>query len=104
MRLRAHTRFDVFQHCGVHADIIRMAKGIAHGYPMGAVWTAEKHAELFTPGSHGTTFGGSPLACAAALAVSEVLERDNLIAKVAANSAAWKAPVEQLAIEFAQMK
>ena len=92
--------FFAFQHSGVRADVIGMAKGIANGYPMGAIWTAEKHSELFTPGSHGTTFGGSPLACAAALAVFDVIERDGLVAKVAANGAKWKAALEQLAVEF----
>lgn len=92
--------FYAFQHSGVRADAIGMAKGIASGYPMGAIWAAEKHAELFTPGSHGSTFGGTPLACAAALAVLDVIERENLIAKVASQGAAWKAELEQLAAEF----
>ena len=97
--------FYAFQHSGVRADAIGMAKGIANGFPMGAIWVTEKHAELFTPGSHGTTFGGSPLACAAALVTLDVIERDQLIAKVAANGAAWKAELEQLAQEFpAQVK
>jgi acetylornithine aminotransferase/acetylornithine/N-succinyldiaminopimelate aminotransferase len=94
--------FYAFQHSGVRADAIGMAKGIANGYPMGAIWAAEKHADLFTPGSHGTTFGGSPLACAAALAVLDVLERDDLIRKVATNGAAWKAELEKFATEFPQ--
>ena len=76
--------FYAFQHSGVRADAVGMAKGIANGYPMGAIWTAERHADLFTPGSHGTTFGGTPLACAAALAVLDVVERDDLIAKIVA--------------------
>lgn len=94
--------FYAFQHCGVRADAIGMAKGIANGYPMGAIWVTEKHAELFTPGSHGTTFGGSPLACAAALATLDVIEREGLIAKAKANGAAWKAQLEQLVAEFPQ--
>lgn len=94
--------FYAFQHCGVRADAIGMAKGIANGYPMGAIWVTEKHAELFTPGSPGTTFGGSPLACAAALATLDVIEREGLIAKAKANGAAWKAQLEQLVAEFPQ--
>lgn len=92
--------FYAFQHSGVRADAIGMAKGIANGFPMGAIWAAEPHAELFTPGSHGTTFGGSPLACAAALATLDVIQRDDLIRKVAVNGAAWKAELEQLVVEF----
>jgi acetylornithine aminotransferase/acetylornithine/N-succinyldiaminopimelate aminotransferase len=80
--------FFAFQHSGVRADAIAMAKGLGGGYPIGAFWAAEKQAELFTPGSHGTTFGGTPLACAAALAVLAVLERDDLVARVQANGAA----------------
>ena len=94
--------FFAFQHSGVRADAIGMAKGLAGGYPMGAIWTAEKHAELFTPGSHGTTFGGTPLACAAALAVLEVFERENLLQKVSANGAAWRTQLEKLVGDFPQ--
>lgn len=94
--------FYAFQHSGVRADAVGMAKGIANGYPMGAIWVTEKHAELFTPGSHGTTFGGSPLACAAALAVLDVIERDNLLQKVSVNGAAWKAQLERLVADFPQ--
>jgi acetylornithine aminotransferase/acetylornithine/N-succinyldiaminopimelate aminotransferase len=92
--------FYAFQHSGVRADAIGMAKGLGGGYPMGAIWAAEKHADLFTPGSHGSTFGGTPLACAAALAVLDVFERDNLLQKVQANGTAWKAQLEQLVAEF----
>lgn len=94
--------FYAFQQSGIRADAIGMAKGIAGGYPMGAVWAAEKHAELFTPGSHGSTFGGTPLACAAALAVLNVMEKENLLEKVRTNGAAWKAELEKLTKEFPQ--
>ena len=92
--------FYAFQQSGIRADAIGMAKGIAGGYPMGAVWAAEKHADLFTPGSHGSTFGGTPLACAAALAVLNVMERENLLEKVRTNGAAWKLELEKLIKEF----
>ncbi len=92
--------FFAFQDSGVRADAIGMAKGLAGGYPMGAIWASEKNAELFTPGSHGTTFGGTPLACAAALAVLEVFERENLLEKVRTNGAAWCAQLAKLVEEF----
>ena len=92
--------FYAFQASGIRADAVGMAKGIAGGYPMGAIWAAEKHAELFTPGTHGSTFGGTPLACAAALAVLDVMERENLLEKVRANGAAWKIELEQLRVDF----
>ncbi len=92
--------FFAFQHSGVRPDAIGMAKGLGGGYPIGAIWCAEKHAELFTPGSHGSTFGGTPLACAAALAVLDVIERENLLDKVTQQGAVWKAELEQLVAEF----
>jgi acetylornithine/N-succinyldiaminopimelate aminotransferase len=94
--------FYAFQHSGIRADAVGMAKGIAGGYPMGAIWAAEKHAELFTPGTHGSTFGGTPLACAAALAVLDVMEREKLLEKVRTNGAAWKTDLEQLVRDFPQ--
>ncbi|MFI5336211.1 MAG: aspartate aminotransferase family protein [Opitutales bacterium] len=94
--------FYAFQHSGVRADAIGMAKGLGGGYPIGAFWAAEKYAGLFTPGSHGSTFGGTALACAAALAVLDTLERENLVAKVAAHGAAWQTQLERLITEFPQ--
>ncbi|MDP1580844.1 MAG: aspartate aminotransferase family protein [Candidatus Didemnitutus sp.] len=94
--------FYAFQHSGVRADAIGMAKGLGGGYPIGAIWAAEKHAELITPGSHGSTFGGTPLACAAALAVLDVIERDNLLQRVQTNGAAWRVELEKLVVEFPQ--
>jgi len=94
--------FYAFQHSGIRADAVGMAKGLGGGYPMGAIWAAEKNAELFQPGSHGSTFGGTPLACAAALAVLDVMEREKLLEKVQANGATWKAQLEKLASEYPQ--
>ena len=59
-------------------DAIAMAKSLGAGYPMGAVWIREPYQDVFTPGSHGTTFGGSPMACAVALTVLDVIKRENL--------------------------
>jgi len=92
--------FFAYQHAGVRPDAIGMAKGIANGYPMGGIWVTEKHGDLYTPGTHGTTFGGSPLACAAALAVLEVIEQDGLLQRVATYGAAWKSELEKLVTEF----
>jgi acetylornithine aminotransferase/acetylornithine/N-succinyldiaminopimelate aminotransferase len=92
--------FYAFQHSGVRADAVGMAKGLGGGYPIGAIWAGEKHAELFQPGSHGSTFGGTPLACAAALAVLDVIEREGLLARVRTNGAAWRTELERLAAEF----
>jgi acetylornithine/N-succinyldiaminopimelate aminotransferase len=63
---------------GFLPDAIAMAKSLGAGYPIGAVWIREPFQNVFTPGSHGTTYGGSPLACAVALTVFDVVERENL--------------------------
>jgi acetylornithine/N-succinyldiaminopimelate aminotransferase len=59
-------------------DAIAMAKSLGAGYPIGAVWIREPYQNVFTPGSHGTTYGGSPLACAVALTVLDVVESEKL--------------------------
>jgi acetylornithine/N-succinyldiaminopimelate aminotransferase len=92
--------FFAYQHSGVRVDAIGLAKGLGGGYPIGAFWASEKNAELFTPGSHGSTFGGTPLASAAALSVLDTLEREGLVAKVAVNGAAWKGQLDKLAADF----
>lgn len=59
-------------------DAISMAKGLGGGFPIGAFWVREKHANVLSAGTHATTFGGSPLGCAVALKVLELIERDRL--------------------------
>jgi acetylornithine aminotransferase/acetylornithine/N-succinyldiaminopimelate aminotransferase len=59
-------------------DAISMAKALGGGFPIGAFWVREQHAELLSAGTHATTFGGNPLGCAVALKVLEVIERDQL--------------------------
>lgn len=74
-------KFFAHQYAGIHPDIITCAKGIANGFPMGAVLISP--AIEAEKGMLGTTFGGNHLACAAALAVLEVIEEENLIANAA---------------------
>ena len=69
-----------FQHAGVQPDIMTLAKGLGSGVPIGACLTAGKAAGLFGPGNHGSTFGGNPLACTAALTTIAVIEQDGLMA------------------------
>lgn len=66
--------FFAFTQSGVQPDIVTMAKGLAGGMPIGAVVANAKTAALFTPGAHGTTFGGNPIACAAANAVLDIVD------------------------------
>lgn len=93
-------KFFAFEHAGVQPDAIGMAKGLGGGFPIGAVWIRENAADLFHPGSHGTTFGGTPLGCAAALAVLDVIEREQLLERVTFNSVPWHAALQQLARDF----
>ncbi len=93
-------KFYAFEHTGVRADAIAMAKGLGGGFPIGAIWVGEGSAELFQPGSHGTTFGGTPLACAAGLAVLDVIEQEQLLAHVTKASGPWMGALGQLAKDF----
>lgn len=70
-------KFFAHQHLGIRPDIITVAKGIANGFPMGAVLIAPKFRPVY--GQLGTTFGGNHLACAAALAVLDVIEQEGLV-------------------------
>lgn len=72
-------RYFAYQHCGVLPDVVTTAKGLANGVPIGACLARGAAAEVLKPGNHGSTFGGNPLACAAATAVLDSLEQDGLI-------------------------
>lgn len=74
--------FFAFEKAGIRPDAIGMAKGLGGGVPVGAVWIDDKHTDLFGPGSHGTTFGGTPLICSACLAVLDTIEEENLLERV----------------------
>ncbi len=76
-------RFLACQHEAVEPDAVAIAKGLAGGVPIGSMLCKAELASALPPGSHGSTFGGNPLASAAALAVLEVIERENLMEGVA---------------------
>ena len=71
-------KYFAYEWAEIKPDIIAIAKGIANGLPLGAVICSEKVAEVIQPGDHGSTFGGNPVALAAALAVAELLSNDVL--------------------------
>ena len=73
-----------FQKFGVEADIITLAKGLGGGLPIGAILCNEKLSNTFTPGDHGSTFGGNPVVCAGALAVLDQICNDALLSSVQA--------------------
>ncbi|MDD5114883.1 MAG: aspartate aminotransferase family protein [Methylobacter sp.] len=73
-------KFLAFQHNNIIPDVCTLAKALGNGVPIGACLAKGKAAQLLTAGMHGSTFGGNPLACSAALAVLETLDQENLIA------------------------
>jgi acetylornithine/N-succinyldiaminopimelate aminotransferase len=75
-------RWFAHQHHGITPDVMTLAKGLGGGVPIGACLAAPR-ADVFEPGDHGSTFGGNPLACAAALAVLSVIDRDGLVGHAA---------------------
>jgi acetylornithine aminotransferase/acetylornithine/N-succinyldiaminopimelate aminotransferase len=81
-------------------DGISMAKSLGGGFPMGAFWVRAPYADLLSAGTHATTFGGTPLACAVALKILEVIEKEKL-ADTARNLGLWlKIEIERLAATF----
>jgi acetylornithine aminotransferase len=70
-----------YQHAGIQPDIATLAKGLGSGVPIGACMVSGKAAGLFGPGNHGSTFGGNPLACTAALTTIATIEKDNLMGR-----------------------
>jgi acetylornithine aminotransferase len=72
-------RWFAHQHAGVLPDVMTLAKGLGSGMPIGACLAAGKGAGVFNPGNHGSTFGGNPLACVAALTTLDVVEQDGLM-------------------------
>jgi acetylornithine aminotransferase len=68
-----------FQHEGIVPDVMTLAKGLGNGIPIGACLARGKAADLFTPGSHGSTFGGNPLACRVGCTVLEIIEEQGLL-------------------------
>lgn len=71
-------RWFAYQHEDIQPDVITVAKSLGNGFPIGACLAGGKAAEVLGPGKHGSTFGGNPLACSAALAVVDVMAREQL--------------------------
>jgi acetylornithine aminotransferase/acetylornithine/N-succinyldiaminopimelate aminotransferase len=75
-------KWFAYQHYGIQPDVTALAKPIANGIPMGAMLCTNDAALAITPGMHGTTFGGGPLACAVAITVIDTMKRENTLAHV----------------------
>ncbi|RNE48291.1 acetylornithine transaminase [Corynebacterium alimapuense] len=87
--------FFAYQHEGIVPDVITMAKGLGGGIPIGATLARGRAAELFAPGAHGTTFGGNPVACAAANAVLGIID-DEFCAEVTRKGAQFAELVSEI--------
>jgi len=75
-------KWFAYQHYGIQPDVTTLAKPIANGIPMGAMLCTEDAALAFTPGMHGTTFGGGPLACAVAIAVIDTMQQEDRLTHI----------------------
>jgi acetylornithine/N-succinyldiaminopimelate aminotransferase len=78
-------KFFCFQHYNIKPDVVTIAKGLANGVPIGACIISEPLAELFKPKSHGSTFGGNPLACSTAITTIETILNNNLYKQIIIN-------------------
>ena len=93
-------RYFAYQHFDAAPDIVTVAKPLAGGLPLGAIIANEKFAAAFSPGMHGTTFGGGPLICAAAMQVLTVIEKRGLLENVRERGAQLRAGLEKLQARF----
>jgi acetylornithine/N-succinyldiaminopimelate aminotransferase len=89
-------RWFGFQHAGVRPDVVTMAKALGNGVPIGACWARADVASVFEPGDHATTFGGQPLATAAARAVLAVMEREDVPQRAARAGGRFRERLEAL--------
>jgi acetylornithine/N-succinyldiaminopimelate aminotransferase len=85
-----------FEHAGIRPDIVTSAKALGNGVPIGACWARQDVASAFQPGDHGSTFGGQPLASAAALATLRVMEAEDVPARAASAGARLSKALEEL--------
>ncbi len=89
-----------YQHVGVEPDAITLAKALGGGFPIGALAVRSEYAQALRPGTHASTYGGNPLACAAALAVFEAIEEDGLLDNVRRMGEHLRGRLESLVEEF----
>jgi acetylornithine aminotransferase/acetylornithine/N-succinyldiaminopimelate aminotransferase len=85
-----------FQHFNIVPDMITLAKALGGGVPIGALVSTREISKAFTPGSHGTTFGGNPLACAAACAVIDTMKKDKLVERSAELGDRWRSDLAKI--------
>ena len=96
---RTGTMF-AYQHYGIEPDAMSMAKALGNGMPMGAFTLQRQYEGILVPGTHATTFGGTPLACAAALAVFDIFEEENVLENVKARSLQFEAAIHHFKVKY----
>jgi acetylornithine/N-succinyldiaminopimelate aminotransferase len=92
-----------YEWSGIEPDVIALAKGIGGGFPLGAVLAKEAVAKHLVPGTHGTTFGGNPLACAAGNAVLDIILAPGFLEGVERKGRKLRAQLDGLAREYPQV-
>lgn len=95
--------FFAYEQFGIKPDIVTLAKGLAGGVPIGAFIASDKVAAAFAPGDHGSTFGGNPLACAAALAVLDEMEKPEFLPHVAKVGAYFQDQLDALREKYPRL-
>src|SRR5438874_9890466 len=95
-RLGRTGRWFGYQHFGVQPDVVTMAKALGNGVPIGACWAKGEVAAAFRPGDHATTFGGQPLATAAARAVLKVMQDEDVPSRARAAGARLRKGLEAI--------
>ena len=85
---------------GITPDVMSSAKGIGGGFPLGAVLAKEQFAKALTPGTHGTTYGGNPLACAAGNAVLDIILAPGFLDEVERKGKKLRAELDRIARDF----
>ena len=93
-------KFFAYENYGIKPDIVTLAKGLAGGVPIGAFIVTDKVAAAFKPGDHGTTFGGNPLACAAANVVLDTVPKDEFLKNIQAVGKYFKDKLQELAKKY----
>jgi len=97
-------RWFGFQHFDVEPDAFSLAKALGSGYPIGAIVTRPHLADVFQPGKHASTFGGSPLACAAALATIQAIDDEKLLDHATAMGDRFKNGISAMAPRYEHIK
>ncbi len=93
-----------FEHFGIVPDVMTVAKALGGGFPIGAIVSSLEMSKTFTPGTHGTTFGGNPLGCAVATAVIGAIKQEKLVERSAKKGEEWMVSLRDIALEHGKIR